>query len=274
MRVRETVASGLEKVMADKARRRGASACIAATDRTRSTPLALILPVLLDRLNAFGIADRGICVISGGGMHAADCRTDLVQTLGQSVLDRVEVLTNEPDNAAIQVLMGTSTLDTPVEVHRAVAEADLKVGFILVNPCMLAGWSGDGKIVQPAISSRRSICANHRHFVADPMKLRCASFMGVMPSDNTVRGDPEECAQTAGIDLVINTVLESQQRLVDLFCGDVVGVQRAAVDRMAPFVEVSLPEPIDVLSPRWASQLSRSACSKVGRVSATAWIAI
>ena len=245
--VSSAVVSALEKFVADKAARRGATACIAVTDRTRSTPLARILPILLDQFNLSGIPDRCICVISGGGMHAADEHADLVQTMGQNILDRVAVLTNDPDSDALYVNMGTSSLGTPVEVHRAFAEADLRLGIINVNPCMLAGWSGGGKIVQPAICSRRGIYANHRHFVVDLMKLRCASLLGVMPPENTVRADLEECAQIAGMDLVINTVLDSRRRLVDLFCGDVVGAQRAAVERMAPHVEVSLPQPADVL---------------------------
>jgi nickel-dependent lactate racemase len=245
--IRDAIVSAMGRLAEECAPRRRATACIAVTDRTRSTPLAHILPPLLDQLNNLGIPDSRICVISGGGMHAPDARADLAHTLGRAVLDRVQTGTNAPDSDTLYVNMGTTGLGTPVEVHRAFAEADLKLGIINVNPCMLAGWSGGGKIVQPAVASRRSIYANHRHFTADLMKLRCASLMGIMPPENTVRADLEECAQIASIDLVINTVLDSHRRLVDLFCGDVVAAQRAAVDRMAPHVEVCLPQPVDVL---------------------------
>lgn len=228
----------------------GARACIVITDRTRSTPNKLIVPILLDQLNGMGVPDQNITVISGGGMHAPDSQEDLARTVGRAVLDRCKqsgVITSEPDNDAVMTTMGISDILTPVEVHHRFAEAEIKIGVINVNPCMLAGWSGGGKIVQPAISSRRSIYHNHKQFVDTLMELRCASLMGIMPPENIVRADIEQCATISGIDLVVNTVLDSQRRLVDVFCGDVIPAHRAAVARMAPYVEVSLPQAVDVL---------------------------
>jgi nickel-dependent lactate racemase len=245
--VRTKIAAAMDRYgIADKAGA-GASACIAVTDRTRSTPLRLIVPILLEQLNGWGVPDRRITVISGGGMHAADAREDLLQTLGPEVVGRVRLATNEPDRDGVMVTLGRSDMGTPVQVHRYFAEADIKIGVINVNPCMLAGWSGGGKIVQPAVSSRTSIYHNHKHFVQALMELRCASLMGIMPPDNPVRADIEQCAEISGIDLVVNTVLDQQRRLVDLFCGAVVDAQRSAVARMAPYVEVSLPQAVDVL---------------------------
>jgi len=84
----------------------GVKACIAITDRTRSTPNSRIVPILLDLLNTSGMPDQNVTVISGGGMHAPDSRADLQRTVGQTVLDRVEVITNEPDNDAVMIKHG------------------------------------------------------------------------------------------------------------------------------------------------------------------------
>jgi nickel-dependent lactate racemase len=245
--VRKKIETSVEQCGLAARARSDMKTCIVVTDRTRSTPLKLIVPLLLNQLHAWGIDDERITVISGGGMHAADGRQDLVQTLGPAVLERVETFVNEPDNDELMVTLGRSDIGTPVEVHQRFAEADIKLGVINVNPCMLAGWSGGGKIVQPAISSRRSIYENHKHFVKTLMDLRCASLMGVMPPHNVVRADLEQCAAISGVDLVVNTVLDSQRQLVDVYCGDQVTAHRAAVSRMAPFVEVSLPQAADVL---------------------------
>ncbi|MGD8625495.1 MAG: nickel-dependent lactate racemase [Anaerolineae bacterium] len=225
----------------------GTTACIAITDRTRSTPNQLLLPILLDELHGIGVPDDKITIISGGGMHAPDTHDDLRHTVGPEILERVDVITNEPDNDRVMVALGKTALGTPVELHQRFAQADVKIGVINVNPCMLAGWSGGGKIVQPAVASRRSIYHNHREFVQALMDLRCGSLMGIMPPDNPVRADIEQCAEISGIDLIVNTVLGDDRQLVDLFCGDVVSAHRAAVDLMAPYVEVSLPEAVDIL---------------------------
>jgi nickel-dependent lactate racemase len=225
----------------------GAKACVAVTDRTRSTPNEDIVPILLDQLNGLGVPDERITVISGGGMHAPDGRQQLVENVGQDVVNRVEVLTNEPDNDGIMVDMGATHLGTPVEVHRRFAEAELKLGVSNVMPCMLAGWSGSGKIVMPGVSSRRAIYHNHKFFVEPLLELNCASLMGVIPPENPIRADIEDFATISGIDLVVNTVLNSERQLVDVFCGDHVAAHRAARDCMLPNVEVSLPQSVDVL---------------------------
>ena len=245
--LRQSIAAGFEaQDLASKASP-GAKACIVITDRTRSTPSRYIVPILLDQLNALDIPDWRISVISAGGMHAPDSREALTTSVGKSVMDRVEVLTNEPDNDAIMAHMGVTPLGTPVEVHQRFAEADVKIGVTNVNPCMLAGWSGSGKIVMPGVSSRRAIYHNHKMFVELLMELDCASLLGVMPPDNPIRVDIEDYATMSGIDLLVNTALDSERRLVDVFCGEHVASHRAARDCMLPNVEVSLPQSVDVL---------------------------
>lgn len=226
---------------------KNAKACIAVTDRTRSTPNRQIVPILLDQLNRIGVPDERITVISGGGMHAPDNTSALEDNVGETVMGRVKVITNEPDNDEIMVHMGTSKIGTPVEVHCDYAEADIKLGTTNINPCMLAGWSGSGKIVMPGIASRRGIYNNHKFFIDPLLELGCASLMGIMPPDNPVRADIEECAEIGEIDMLVNTVLNSERKLVKAFCGDHLDSHRAAMNFMRPYVEVSLPENVDVM---------------------------
>jgi nickel-dependent lactate racemase len=134
-----------------------------------------------------------------------------------------------------------------VEVHQCFAEADIKIGVTNVMPCMLAGWSGSGKIVMPGVSSRRAIYHNHKFFVEPLMELGCASLMGVMPPENPIRADIEDFATISGIDLLVNTVLNSERQLVDVFSGQHVTAHRAAKDRMLSSVEVSPSQAADVL---------------------------
>jgi nickel-dependent lactate racemase len=245
--LRQSIQAGIEERNLAAKAKPGAKACVIITDRTRSTPNRLIVPIVLDQLNALGVPDENITVISGGGMHAPDSREDLLRTVGQAVLDRVEVLTNEPDNDAAMINLGATDLGTPVEVHQRFAEADIKIGITNVNPCMLAGWAGGGKIVMPGISSRRAIYHNHKQFVQVLMELRCASLLGIMPPRNPVRADIEQYATMSGLDMVVNTVLDSQRRLVNVFCGEHVPAHRAAMAQMLPNVEVSLPQAVDVM---------------------------
>jgi nickel-dependent lactate racemase len=245
--VRRAVREALETSGLKRKVKPGAKACIAITDRTRPTPNSMIVPILLETLNALGITDRDITVIVGVGMHAPDSPQAIRQNVGQVVVDRVKVINGEPDNEEAMVLMGETSLGTPVEVDHRFAEADIKIGTGNVTPCMLAGWSGGGKIVLPGVVSRRTIYENHKRFTGILQELECGSLIGIMPPKNVVRADIEEAATKSGIDLVVNTVLDSRNNLVAVYAGDNVSVHRRAVEKLRPYVEVEIPQEVDVM---------------------------
>nr|NIQ39495.1 DUF2088 domain-containing protein [Pseudomonadota bacterium] len=214
----------------DKARP-GAKACIVITDRTRPTPNHMIVPILLNALNALGVRDTDMTIIVGVGMHAPDSVEAIRQNVGKVVVDRVEVINGEPDNEEAMVLVGETSLGTPVEVDRRFAEADIKIGTGNVTPCMLAGWSGGGKIVLPGVVSRRTIYENHKRFTGILAELECGSLLGIMPPQNIVRADIDEAATKSGIDMVVNTVLDTENNLVAVRAGEHVSVHRAAIEK-------------------------------------------
>jgi len=245
--LRESIKKGMETCgIGDKAKP-GAKACIAITDRTRPTPNQIIVPMLLDMFNAHGILDKDITVIVGIGMHDKDNPEAILDNVGGAVVNRVEVINNEPDNEKVMVHLGETSFGTPVELHQRFVEADIKIGTGNVTPCILSGWSGGGKIVLPGVASRRCIYANHERYTRILTELQCASLMGIMPPENEVRADIEETAVVSGIDMVVNTLLDVEGNLVIAYSGEPVAVHRAAVEKMRPYVEVSIPQTVDVM---------------------------
>jgi nickel-dependent lactate racemase len=245
--LRASIDAGLQATGIAAKARRGQRACIVVTDRTRSTPNAAIVPILLDRLNQMGIPDDDITLLIGLGMHAADNQDAILANVGRQVVERVAIFNNEPDNSRLMQRLGQTALGAPVEVHQRYAEADIRIGTGVVNPCMLAGWSAGGKIVLPGVSSRRCIYENHKRFTATLAALGCGSLMGVMPPDNAVRADIEDAAAIGGLDMVVDVLLDNDRRLIAAHSGDQIAAQRAAVEQMRPYVEVRLPQRVDIL---------------------------
>ena len=68
-----------------------ARAVIAVTDLTRASPDGVLVPPLLDELNAGGILDTQITVIVAIGLHRATTDAEKRDKLG-SVVDRVRVV--------------------------------------------------------------------------------------------------------------------------------------------------------------------------------------
>ena len=243
----KTIEEGIERSRVPDKAKPGARVCIAITDRTRPTPNHVILPILLRLLNNHGISDEQITVMIGVGMHAPDSTEAILQNVGKAVADRVEIINNEPDNQGAMVSMGTTSFGTPVDIHERFAEADIKIGTGNVTPCMLAGWSAGGKIVLPGVASRRTIYENHKRFTEVLAETGCASLMGIMPPQNVVRADMEEAATITGIDMVVNTVLDSKKRLIAAHSGDHMSVHRTAVAESRPHVEIRIPEKVDIM---------------------------
>ena len=196
------------------------SAVIIASDITRPAPTSKILPPLVMQLERIGISD--ILIVFGLGTHRRMTGEEVGWLLGSSA--GLPSIQHDPDRC---VLMGETARGTPVEILEEVAEADLKIGTGNIEYHYYAGYSGGAKAVLPGVSSERSINKNHA-MMADPR-----SKSGRL--DGPVRLDMEEAAEIAGLDFILNVVLNSRKEVVRGVAGDFVEAHRAgakAVDEM------------------------------------------
>ncbi|MDP9275733.1 MAG: lactate racemase domain-containing protein, partial [Chloroflexota bacterium] len=83
-----------------------ARAVIAVTDLTRASPDAVLVPPLLDELNAGGIPDAQITVIVAVGLHRETTDAEKREKLG-AVVDRVRVVDSNGRDPAMWADLGT-----------------------------------------------------------------------------------------------------------------------------------------------------------------------
>lgn len=196
------------------------SASILASDITRPAPSHLILPPLIRRLRDLGIADLKIVFALGTHrrMTAAEERR-LLQ--GCTSLPYIQ---HDPKNC---VSLGETRRGTPVEILQCVASSDLIVATGNIEYHYYAGYSGGAKAVLPGVSSERSVIKNHE-LMRDPL-----SITGRL--DSPVRQDMEDAANIAGLDCILNVVLNGKNEIVQSVAGDYISAHRigaATVDRM------------------------------------------
>ncbi|MBC7316731.1 MAG: DUF2088 domain-containing protein, partial [Chloroflexi bacterium] len=65
---------------------------IVADDATRPTPTHRIIPLLLDALNASGVPDEAITVLTALGTHRAMTEDEIARKFGPAVTQRVAVV--------------------------------------------------------------------------------------------------------------------------------------------------------------------------------------
>jgi len=191
-----------------------ATAVIAVTDLTRACPDEVLVPPLLDELNAGGIPDERITVIVAVGLHRATTDAEKREKLG-GVVDRVRVVdSNGRDPAALVDLGPIPPYGVPGSTQRIVKDADLVIATGIVEPHQYAGYSGGRKTVAIGCCGEAVITATHgMRFLEDP-GVRLAKIEG-NPFHETI----SEIARRAGLRFCLNVVTDDRERVVAVAAG-------------------------------------------------------
>ncbi len=215
----------------------GKTVAIVASDITRPSPSAKMLPVLLDELHAGGVEDDDVVVVFGLGIHRGHTEGERRSLAGEAVWRRVRCVDLDPDDC---VRLGVTRFGTPVEVFAPVVRADIRVCTGNVEHHYFAGYSGGAKAILPGVSSRASIMANHK------MMLE-AGASAARAEGNPVREDIEEAARMLGIHFILNVVLNEEKRIVQAFAGDCALAHEAARHAVDSMFCVRLEERADIV---------------------------
>jgi len=225
--------------LAELAATHGKRTLILVDDSTRSTPQALILPILLDELNAAGVADGDITIVVALGTHRRMNEAELTERVGAAVFHRVPVvnLSQKPEDF---VDLGVTPLGIPIQVSRQYLEAELTIAVGNIIPHMYAGWAGGAKMVQPGVTS--ALTTGRTHLIAGP---RVYEILGQV--DNEVRREMEEIAIRSGLKFIVNVVLDATGTVAAVVAGHVVKAHRAGVEIARPIYTVELDEQPDIV---------------------------
>ncbi len=216
---------------------------IVVDDATRPAPSRIIVPPLLNKLNQLGVGDKDISIIFGCGTHREVKQAEAKELLGNDVVNRVRTL-NHDCFAKDNVFLGTTKKHgTKVSVNKVFAEADFRILTGDIEMHYYAGFGGGRKSVLPAISSIETI--QHNHALTLHPEARTSILEG-----NPVHEDMVEAARLAGVDLIVNAVMNSKGEIVRVFAGDleqafyegvklVEEMYKVPIDRRANIVIVS-----------------------------------
>lgn len=217
----------------------GTKTMILVDDGTRNTPQKQILPVLLEELNAAGVADSDITVMIALGTHRPMNEAERARRYGQEVVQRVNVI-NLPQGPDDFEDLGTTPSGVPIHVSRLYLESEISIAVGNVVPHMYAGWAGGAKMVQPGVTSH--VTTAQTHLMAGP---RVYEILGQV--DNPVRQEMEEIALRTGLTCIVNVVLNAEGEIVAVVAGHPVKAHRAGVDIAKPIYTVELDERPDIV---------------------------
>ena len=211
------------------------TAAIVVDDLTRPTPAYAYVPLIVEELKAGGMPDAGIKIFGGVGAHRPMLNPDFRRKVGDWVVDRYECITHNPYEHNAYV--GTTARGIRVEINDEVAESDVKILAGGIIPHGAAGFGGGGKLVLPGIASMSTILAHHNTMRRGTG--RC------LVEGNEFRDEIEQIARVAGIDVIVNCVMNANVEVAALFVGDLVAAHRAGVRAALELYTVDAPREVD-----------------------------
>lgn len=225
--------------LAELVQRHGKSTLILVDDSTRSTPQKLILPILLDELNAAGVPDSEISGMIALGTHRRMNEEEIEQRVGKNVLKRISVtnMSHDPDDFKD---LGVTPLGIPIHVNRRYLETPITIAVGNIIPHMYAGWAGGAKMVQPGVTS--AVTTGRTHLIAGP---RVYEILGNV--DNEVRKEMEAIAVQSGLKFIVNVVLDATGSVAAIVAGDVIKAHRAGIELAEPIYTIELSERPDIV---------------------------
>lgn len=218
----------------------GKTVAVVVDDNTRVTPAEKLLLPLAELLGKYGVKDEQIEVIFALGSHRPMTDAEMIQKVGQECFRRFRMINHEYDNEELLVDLGKTSQDTPVIINRYFYEADVKICIGNIIPQFIAGWSGGAKIIEPGISGKDTTAQVHLNGSLDwPGRLG--------NPENNIRLDMEEIARIAGVDFIINTILNLENEIVHVVAGDVVRAHRKGVEYAREIYEARIPRHADIV---------------------------
>ena len=213
---------------------------LVADDNTRLTPTHVIIPVILDELNAAGIRDEQVTVVIALGTHRFMTEPEILEKFGEETVRRVTIKNHPYKEADSLVDLGQTPNGTYIAINKEVYEADFKLGIGSIVPHHIPGFAGGAKIVQPGISGEKTTAQTHLLSVQAPR-----SYLGIL--ENPVRQELDDIARRIGLHTIFNTVLNRHGEVVRGFFGDVAAAFRAGVEVARTVYAVELPQEADIV---------------------------
>ncbi|HEY3841061.1 MAG TPA: nickel-dependent lactate racemase [Bryobacteraceae bacterium] len=219
---------------------RGERVAIIVNDITRLTRTDLLLPPIVNTLNAAGITDSDIFVVFALGIHRLQTDDERRLIVGDEMYRRLRMFDHVSTDDASLVEIGTTSFGNRVEINREVWQADriILTGEIIYH--LIAGYSGGRKSLVPGVAGFRTTTFNHR-MIFDPN-----SRPGLLDG-NPAHEDLEEACRMIDPDFIVNVVLSPEGGVIRVVAGHWLEAHREGCRTVDEMLRVEVDEPLDLI---------------------------
>lgn len=178
-------------------------------DLNRPTPVARIMPILLQYFRQAGIPAQDVTVVMATGTHGRPFPDAMSKKIGDEAASSCRLLIHDCFRDVKRI--GRTTFGSPVFVNQNILESDLVIGVSGIYPNHTAGFGGGSKLALGVLGIRTIY---HLHFRHLPAGWGGDTFV------NPFRQELDEIAGMIGMNTVISLVVDSDRRIIQMYCGD------------------------------------------------------
>jgi nickel-dependent lactate racemase len=217
-------------------------ACILVCDITRPVPNRLILLPMLHALHEEGIPPDRVLILVATGLHRPSTPAEKEEVLGQMIAETYRIEDHYGTRLEEHTLVGTTPRGIPGWIDTRYVRADLKITTGLIEPHLMAGYSGGRKLICPGVAALETVKRWHGPELLEHPNADCGILEG-----NPVHEENTRIARMAGCDFIVNVTLDSQRRVTSVVAGDMEQAFLEGVRFMEGVCRATVPRAVDVV---------------------------
>lgn len=218
------------------------TACILICDITRPVPNKVILPQILKTIEDAGVPRSGITILIATGLHRPNEGEELVELVGEDIANNYRVENHHGKETSEHDYLGITPKGVPVYIDSRYIRAELKITTGLIEPHLMAGYSGGRKVICPGIAGIETVKVWHGPKFLEHPNADCGIVEG-----NPVHEENTYIALMSGCDFIVNVCVDGNRQITWAGAGDMIKAWEAGVSFVRQVVRVSIKEPVDIV---------------------------
>ena len=218
------------------------TACILICDITRPVPNKVILPQILKTIEEAGVPRSGIIILIATGLHRPNEGEELVELVGEDIANNYRVENHHGKETSEHDYLGITPKGVPVYIDSRYIRAELKITTGLIEPHLMAGYSGGRKVICPGIAGIETVKVWHGPKFLEHPNADCGIVEG-----NPVHEENTYIALMSGCDFIVNVCVDGNRQITWAGAGDMIKAWEAGVSFVRQVVRVPIKEPVDIV---------------------------
>ena len=167
----------------------------------------------METLERAGIHREKITILIATGIHRPNEGDELEQMVGRDIINTYRIVNHfSQKTRAPHIFRQDAKRHRPVHIDKTYLASDLKITTGLIEPHLMAGYSGGRKAICPGVASVETMKVMHGPELMEHPK----SAVGILDG-NPFHIEATKIALMAGVDFNLNVAIDKHRQITGVF---------------------------------------------------------